>query len=172
MQQGRLTRGVIQGLGIRHVGAATAVTLAAEFGSLDALAGADEDRLLAVPDVGPEVAAAILNWFANEKNRRLLEKLKRHGIDPKEAVRPAAAPASGPLAGKTVVVTGELASMTRQAAEQRIRRAGGKPTRSVSKNTDFLVAGSEPGAGKMRSAEKHATPILDEDAFLRLLGEP
>ncbi len=163
---------VIQGLGIRQVGSATAATLAAEFGSLGALAEADEERLLAVPDVGPEVAASILNWFANEKNRRLLEKLKRHGIDPRQPVRRAAAPAQGPLAGKTVVVTGELASMTRQEAEDAVRRAGGKPTASVSKKTDLLVAGSEPGGTKMRAAEKHGTRIIDEAEFLRLVGKP
>jgi len=162
---------VIQGLGIRHVGAATAATLADEFGSLEALAAADEARLLEVADVGPEVAAALLNWFANEKNRRLIEKLRCHGIDPRQAVRRGGAVASGPLAGKTVVVTGELESMTREEAEAAVRRAGGKPTGSVSKKTDLLVAGASPGGSKMQAAEKHGTRVIDESEFLRIVGK-
>jgi len=158
---------VIHGLGIRHVGRATADTLAGEFGSLDALAAADCDRLLAVPDVGPEVAASILDWFANPKNRALIQALRRHGIDPKMARAPAA---GGRLAGKTVVVTGELESMSRQEAEDLVRREGGKPTASVSSRTDYVVVGANPGATKTRAAEKHGTVVLDEKGFLGLIG--
>ena len=158
---------VIHGLGIRHVGRATADTLAGEFGSLDALAAADSDRLLAVPDVGPEVAASILQWFANPKNRALIQALRRHGIDPQMARAPAA---GGRLAGKTVVVTGALESMSRQEAEDLVRREGGKPTASVSGRTDYLVVGADPGATKTRAAQKHGTVVLDEKGFLRLIG--
>jgi DNA ligase (NAD+) len=160
---------VILGLGIRHVGRATADALAAEFGSLEALAAANEDRLLAVPDVGPEVAASILAWFASHENRRLLEKLRRHGIDPKAAPKPVA-PAAGHLAGKTFVITGELEGMTREEAETLVRRAGGKATGSVSKSTDFLVVGVSPGGTKMRAAEKYGTRIIDQAELLRLVG--
>jgi len=158
---------VIFGLGIRHVGRALAETMAAAFGSLEALAKADTERLLEVEDVGPEVAASLVEWFASSANRALVEKLRRHGIDPKMKK---AASGGGRLAGKTVVVTGELASMTRDEAQEAIRREGGKAAGSVSKSTDYLVAGSSPGSTKMRAAEKHGTPILDEEAFLRLLG--
>ncbi len=157
---------VLFGLGIRHVGRALAETLAGEFGSLEAIAKADAERLLAVPDVGPEVAASIVEWFASPANRALVEKLKKHGIDPKMK---RAAGGGGRLAGKTIVVTGELESMTREEAQEAVRREGGKAAGSVSKSTDYLVAGAKPGSTKMRSAEKHGTEILDEAAFLKLL---
>jgi len=166
-KQATLAR-VILGLGVRHVGRAMAETLAGEFGSLDALAAADEARLLEVPDVGPEVAAAIREWFTSEKNRRLVAKLKAHGIDPRMKKKEAAA---GRLAGKTLVITGELESMSRDEAEELVRREGGKAASGVSANTDYLVAGAKPGGTKMRAAEKHKTPILDEKAFLKLVGK-
>jgi len=158
---------VLFGLGIRHVGRALAETLAGEFGSLETLAKADTERLLEAPDVGPEVAASIVEWFANAANRALVEKLRKHGIDPRRK-KPTG---GGPLAGKTVVITGELAGMTREEAQEAVRRAGGKAAGSVSKNTDYLVAGAKPGSAKMRAAEKHGTKILDEEAFLKLLGK-
>ena len=157
---------VIHGLGIRHVGRALAETLAGEFGSLEALAAADEARLQEVADVGPEVAASVLAWTGSKENRRLLEQLKRHGIDPKVA----AVKAAGPLTGKTLVITGELAAMGRDAAEELVRTLGGKATSSVSKATDFLVAGEKPGGTKMRAAEKHGTKIIGEAEFLKLVG--
>jgi len=158
---------VVFGLGIRHVGRALAETLATEFGSLEALAAADTERLLAVPDVGPEVAASVVEWFANAANRALVEKLREHGIAPKMKKTPGG---GGRMAGKTVVVTGELESMTREEAQEAVRREGGKAAGSVSKNTDYLVAGASPGSTKMRAAEKHGTQILDEAAFVRLVG--
>jgi len=158
---------VLHGLGIRHVGRALADTLAAEFGSLDALAGADTERLLAVPDVGPEVAASVVQWFASQENRALIARLRAHGIDPKTDQGPAA---GGRLEGKTLVITGELLSMTRQQAEELVRREGGKATGSVSSKTDYLVTGANPGLSKTRAAEKHGTEVLDEDAFLNLVG--
>ncbi len=158
---------VLHGLGIRHVGRALADTLAAEFGSLDALAGADTERLLAVPDVGPEVAASVVQWFASHQNRALIARLRAHGIDPKTDQGPAA---GGRLEGKTLVITGELQAMTRQQAEELVRREGGKATGSVSSKTDYLVTGANPGLSKTRAAEKHGTDVLDEDAFLNLVG--
>jgi DNA ligase (NAD+) len=160
---------VTYGLGIRHVGRALAETLAAEFGSLQALAEADEARLQETPDVGPEVAASIRAWFKSARNRRLLEELKARGIAPE--VQKAKKPqAGGPLEGKSIVVTGELASMSRDEAEEAVRRAGGSPTGSVSAKTDYLVVGEKPGSTKLRAAEKHGTKQIDEDAFLRLIG--
>jgi DNA ligase (NAD+) len=159
---------LIYGLGIRHVGRAMADTVAAEFGSLDALGAADSERLLAVADVGPEVAASIVQWFASDENRALLARLRAHGMDPKTATGPVVA---GRLQGKTVVVTGELESMKRSEAEELVRREGGKATGSVSSKTDYLVVGANPGATKTRAAEKHDTEILDEKAFLNLIGQ-
>jgi DNA ligase (NAD+) len=162
---------VIYGLGIRQVGQALAMTLADEFGSLEALAAADEERLLQVPDVGSEVAASVLAWFQSKENRRLLEKLKAHGIDPKAVRSRRAGTGGGPLAGKTVVITGELESMTREEAENLVRQAGGKPTGSVSKSTDYLVVGASPGASKTKAAQKYGTPTLQEAEFLKLVGK-
>jgi len=162
---------VIYGLGIRQVGQALAATLAEEFGSLEAMAVADEERLLQVPDVGPEVAASVLAWFQSKENRRLLEKLKAHGIDPKAARSRRAGAGGGPLTGKTVVITGELESMTRDEAEDLVRQAGGKATGSVSKSTDYLVVGASPGATKTKAAQKHGTKTLDEAGFLKLVGK-
>ena len=158
---------LIYGLGIRHVGRATADALAAELGSLDALAAADAERLEAVRDVGPEVAASVVGWFANAANRRLVAALREHGIDPKTSTPPAG---TRPLAGKTIVITGELDSMTRTEAQEAVRNAGGRAASSVSAKTDFLVAGAKAGATKTRAAEKHGTPVLDEAGFRRLLG--
>ena len=159
---------LIYGLGIRHVGRATADTLAAQFGSLDALGAADTERLLAIPDVGPEVAASIVQWFASDENRALLARLRAHGIDPVTETAPAA---GGRMEGKTVVITGELESMKRTEAEERVRREGGKATGSVSSKTDYLVRGAKPSTTKARAAEKHGTATLDEKAFLNLIGQ-
>ena len=159
---------VIHGLGIRHVGRAMALALAAEFGSLHALAAADSERLLTVPDVGPQVAASIVQWFASEENRDLLARLRSHGIDPKMMQAPAA---GGRMDGKTVVITGELQAMSREEAEELVRREGGVATGSVSSKTDYLVVGANPGATKTRAAEKHGTEILDEQAFLKRVGK-
>jgi DNA ligase (NAD+) len=157
---------VVYGLGIRHVGRATAEVLAGEVGSLGALAEADENRLVELQDVGPEVAASIVAWFDNEKNRALLRKLKDRGIDPKME-KPGG---DGRLEGLTIVVTGELESMTRDEAKELIRREGGKPAGSVSSRTDFLVVGSDPGASKIRDAQKHGTETIDEAEFLKRAG--
>jgi len=157
---------VVYGLGIRHVGRAMADVLAARFGSIGELAEADEEHLLAVQDVGPEVAASITDWFQNRKNRKLVEKLKARGIDP----RMEKPKGGGCLEGLTIVVTGELASMSRNEVQERIRTEGGRAASSVSANTDYLVIGSNPGASKTRAAEKHGTQVLDEEGFLKMLG--
>jgi DNA ligase (NAD+) len=162
---------IILGLGIRHVGRATADALAENFGSLEAIAVASLDDLMAVPDVGTEVAAAIAEWFGNEKNRRLIEQLRHHGIDPRLEKKEKVAATGGRLADKTVVVTGELESMTREEAEELVRKEGGKPTSGVSKKTDYLVAGASPGGTKMRAAAKHGTKMLTEQEFLKLVGK-
>ena len=130
-------------------------------------AEAGEDDLLPVQDVGPEVAGSLLNWFGNKKNQALLAKLRDRGIDPKMD-KPAS---GGRLEGLTIVVTGELASMTRDEARELVRREGGKAASSVSSNTDYLVVGAKPGASKTRAAEKHGTPTIDEQAFLKMVGK-
>jgi DNA ligase (NAD+) len=170
---------LLHALGIPGVGRALATELASFFGSLDALAAADEDGLLEMPGIGPTLATSIHAWFADEHNRALLDKLRQRGLVPK-ATTPAAARAGkaegggdagdGPLAGKTFVVTGTLESMSREDAEEAIRALGGRATGSVSKSTDYLVAGASPGASKMKGAEKHGTQVIDEKELLALLG--
>jgi DNA ligase (NAD+) len=157
-------------LGIPGVGRALATELAAHFHSLDALESASEEALLEMEGIGPTLAEGIHAWFADEHNREVLAKLRRHGVVPKVQARATAA-ATGPLAGKIVVVTGTLETMSREDAEEAIRSAGGRATASVSKTTDYLVAGASPGASKMTAAEKHGTPVIDEHELTKLLGK-
>jgi len=167
IQEGRenvtLTR-LIYGLGIPHVGRSVAGELALEFGSLEALASAEEEELEAMEGMGRTMASAIAQWFRNERNRRLLERLKERGLDPREETR------GDRLDGVTLVITGSLDSFTREEAQDAVRRQGGDPTSSVSSNTDYLVVGEDPGATKLEDAEEHDVETLDEENFLRLLG--
>lgn len=156
---------LIFGLGIPHVGRALASDLALAFGSLDNLAQADQDDLMAVEGMGRTIASAIVHWFDNEKNQKLIKKLKEHGLDPQAERR------GKRLEGKTLVLTGSLESMTRDEAQEAIRQQGGKATSSVSGNTDYLVAGSDPGQTKMQDAQEHDIEVIDEEEFLKLLGK-
>ncbi|MCW5893424.1 MAG: NAD-dependent DNA ligase LigA [bacterium] len=151
------------GLGIRQVGEATAKALALHFGSLDALMAADVEALQGVRDVGPEVAALIHQFFAEPRNRALVERLRAAGVAPEPVTE-----AKGPLAGKKLVLTGTLASMSRPEAQRRVEALGGRVLASVSKETDWVVAGAEAGA-KLKRAEKLGIPVLDEDRFLDLV---
>jgi DNA ligase (NAD+) len=154
------------GLGIRQVGERTARTLAGRFRTLDALATASEEELTAVPEIGPETARGIRDWFAREANLGLVAKLRAAGIRmDEEAV---AAPAFGLLAGKVFVLTGTLARRTREEAAAAIESAGGKVTSSVSRKTTAVVAGSEPGS-KIEKARTLGVPVWDEDALERAL---
>jgi DNA ligase (NAD+) len=108
---------------------------------------------------------AIVEWFENEKNQQLIERLKQHGIDPKEEER------GDRLEGTKLVITGGLDSMTRDEAKEAVRRLGGRVTGSVSGETDYLVVGESPGSSKLRDAEENDTPTIDEEEFLELIGE-
>jgi DNA ligase (NAD+) len=152
-------------LGIRQVGEATAKALADHFRTLDAVMDAPADALQEVRDVGPEVAASIRAFFDEPRNRGLVEKLRAAGVNP--------APVEGrhgPLDGKKFVLTGGLVAMTRPEAQRRIEALGGRVVTSVSKETDYVVVGTDAGT-KLKKAEKLKIPTLDEDAFLGLLGE-
>lgn len=156
-------------LGIRHVGETTARDLALYFGSLDAIMQATEDDLLRVPDVGPVVAASIAHFMAEPHNREVIHQLvHEHGVEPQAPVR--AAQAATALAGKSFVLTGTLPNWTREEASRRIVAAGGKVTGSVSRKTDYVVAGTDPGS-KLQRAEELGIPVLDEEGLRRLLGE-
>jgi len=152
-------------LGIRDVGEATALALAQHFGDVLALRDADEDEIQRVPDVGPVVAKNIRAYFDNAENRTLLKRLLASGIHWPKVARPHAAAG---LAGKTFVLTGTLAGMTREAARDAILERGGKVSGSISKKTDYLVAGADPGS-KLAKAEELKIAVLDEAQFAQLL---
>ena len=156
-------------LGIREVGETTARNLAQAFGSLDALANATGDDLQAVPDVGPVVAHFVEEFFQQSNTRAAIKALRKAGVHWQEAAQVDAN--SLPLSGLTFVITGTLASMSRDEASERLQVLGAKVAGSVSKNTFALVAG--PGAGsKLTKAQQLGTQILDENQFLRLLDNP
>lgn len=154
------------GLGIRHVGEATAKELARHFGQLDALMDASEDQLMQVSDIGPVVATSLRTFFDQAHNREVVEQLRALGVHWPEMQ---AADRSGlALSGKTLVITGTLPSLSRDQAKELIESAGGKVAGSVSQKTDYLVAGAEAGS-KLIKAQSLGVTILDEPQLLRLI---
>ncbi|HWY73420.1 MAG TPA: NAD-dependent DNA ligase LigA [Burkholderiaceae bacterium] len=158
----------IHALGIRHVGESTAQALAAHFGSLDALIAADQPRLLEVPDIGPVVAESIRRFLDEPHNREVIAALRQAGVHWSES---AGAPArgGGSLSGRTFVLTGTMPGLTRIEATELIQAAGGHVSGSVSKKTDFVVAGEEAGS-KLERARELGVPIVDEAGLRGLLG--
>ena len=154
-------------LGIRNVGEATARDLAKHFGSIDALLAAELDTLLRVPDVGPVVASSIVEFFAEPHNVEVIEQLRAGGVRWTEG--PPSRSTSGALHGKTLVLTGTLPTMTRDNAKALIETNGGKVTGSVSRKTDYLVAGADAGS-KLAKAEALGVTILDEDGLRALVA--
>lgn len=154
------------GLGIRHVGEATAKALARHFGQLEALMAASEDALLQVPDVGPTVAHSIHTFFAQPHNREVVQALRAAGVHWPEGE--ALAPTGMPLAGLTVVLTGSLSGMGRDEAKDKLEALGAKVSGSVSKKTHYVVAGSEAGS-KLEKAQALGVPVLDEAGLAILL---
>jgi DNA ligase (NAD+) len=153
----------IYALGIRHVGEETAIDLAQHFGSIERLAEAKKEELMAIPNIGNVAAESIYSWFRSPQNRRLIEGLKKAGV-----VIIAPPKIGKKLKGKIFVLTGTLQSLTRSEAEKKIRILGGHPASSVSKNTDFLVVGKEPGT-KLEKAKKLGVKIIGEEEFLEMI---
>lgn len=151
------------GLSIPHVGEETAYVLATRLGTLAALVAAREDTLAQIDGIGPIIGHSVARWFADADNRALLTRLKKH-----LTVRKVVAPAEGPLTGQTVVVTGTLPTLSREEAEARVRRAGGKAASSVSAKTSFVVAGEAAGS-KLEKARALGIPVVSEAEFLRKL---
>jgi DNA ligase (NAD+) len=157
---------VLYALGIPGVGYVNARNLARHLRSIDALMAASEEELTEVEGVGPIMAATVHEELAQERTRELIERLRGYGLNMEE--EGAAPPAEGPLVGKTLVLTGTLPNLTRPDATARIEAAGGKVTGSVSKKTDYLVAGEDPGS-KLTKAQELGTEVLDEEGLLALL---
>jgi DNA ligase (NAD+) len=156
---------VLYALGIRHVGAVTAGLIAARFGGVDLMRGVEAERLTEIDGVGEVVARAVAEYFALEDNRDLVRRLGERGLD---FEREEGGPSEGPLAGKRVVITGTL-DRPRGYYVERLEAAGGTFTSSVSKNTDYVLAGDEAGS-KLEKAREQGVPILDGAAFEELLG--
>jgi DNA ligase (NAD+) len=152
---------------MRHVGAGVAELLAARFGDLDPLLAASREDFEAIDGIGPTIAESVATFCADERNAAEVRRLRELGVH-WVAAAPSAT-AGDALAGKTFVVTGSLATMTREEAKRRIREQGGKVTGSVSKKTDFLVVGAAPGS-KAEKAEELGIETLDEPAFERVLA--
>jgi len=157
---------LIAALGIRHIGSQSAQILAEYFGSLENLMAADVETLEAIDQIGPTMAESVYEYFRNPENQVVIDELLTAGVKPKQP----RVKRTDKLAGKTIVVTGTLANFSRQQAEQAIRQAGGKASSSVSKKTDFVLAGREAGS-KLDKAQKLGVKVINEKEFLDMLGK-
>lgn len=157
------------GLGILHVGATVAKSLCRTFPTLDDLLNASVDDLQKAEDVGEIIALSIVQWAGDPRHRRLIERLRAAGLNFHSSLYQGAAPA-GPLAGKTLVLTGTLPHLSREQATAKIEAAGGRVASAVSKKTDYVVAGAEAGS-KLEKARQLGVPVIDEAGLLRLCGE-
>jgi DNA ligase (NAD+) len=160
---------LLAGLGIRHVGSRVAHVLASHLGSLSAIAAASEERLSEVNEIGPAIATSVHDFFHSRTGQQTIANLQAAGIDPQiEIVAPEAA-ANLPLAGKTIVVTGTLKKYSREEIQARITALGGRAASSVSKKTDFVLAGDEAGS-KLDKAQKLGVKVLTEEEFEQFIG--
>ena len=159
---------VIAALGIRGVGWTVAQLLAQHYRSLDELAKASQEALESIEGLGPHTAKAIVEWFQDSQNRGFVRKLRKEGVKLEQEAP--AAPVEGVLSGLTFVITGTLSSMSREEATRLIEQHGGKVTGSVSRKTDYLVAGESPGDTKYRKARQLEVPVIDEAQLLDLIG--
>ncbi|MHC4388733.1 MAG: helix-hairpin-helix domain-containing protein, partial [Planctomycetota bacterium] len=159
---------LVAALGIRHIGGQSAQILAEHFGSLEALMDANQETLEAIDQIGPKMAESVHEYFRNSDNRAVINELLAAGVNPKQAK--VVKKTTGRLAGKTIVVTGTLENFSRQQVEQAIKEAGGKPSPTVSKKTDFVLAGKEPGS-KLEKARKLGVAVIDEKQFLQIVGK-
>jgi DNA ligase (NAD+) len=159
---------LLTGLGIDHVGGTVAKVLARRFGSIEALANASAEDIETISGIGPEIAGSVVDWFADEENRRLIDKFRAAGVRMADPVLEG--DTSDLLTGVTVVITGSLDGLSRSEAKAAVENLGGKVTGSVSRKTTAVIAGASPGS-KLAKATELDVPILDEAAFGRLLAE-
>ncbi|MBN1952712.1 MAG: NAD-dependent DNA ligase LigA [Bacteroidales bacterium] len=158
---------VLFGLGIRYVGETVAKTLALEFGSLNALKSASLEELLAVDEIGERIAESIQDYFSREKNRQLIERLEKAGLQLEAAIPKTTGNA---LAGKSLIISGVFSKYSREEIKALIEQNGGKNVSSISTKTDYLVAGENIGPAKLKKAQDLNISILNEDEFLNLIG--
>lgn len=161
---------VLFGLGIRLVGAKAARVLAEHFGHIDAIMQANEEELTQIDEIGPKMAASLINYFSQPQAEAVIERLKAAGVNMEYKGIRIESGAELPFSGKTIVLTGTLTQMSRQEAEEAIARLGGKVTGSVSKKTDLVIAGEKAGS-KLEKAEKLGVAVMDEAGFLQVLEE-
>lgn len=159
---------LLTGLAIRHVGKKVAEVLATHFGSIERITSASAEELAEVDEIGPVIAQSVFDFFAGERPKKLLAELAELGVNMRSE-RPVDEPAAQPLAGKTLVVTGSLVRFKREEIEALVKKLGGKATGSVSKKTDYLVAGADAGS-KLAKAQELGVKVLTEDEFLALAG--
>jgi DNA ligase (NAD+) len=157
---------LLVGLGIRHLGYTGCQLLARALGHLDRIMAASVDEMASIEGIGPVIAASVHEFFVSERNREVIDKLRKAGVNFEGPSGPGAPQV---LAGMSVVVTGTLEQWSREAAEEAIKARGGKSPGSVSKKTTAVVAGREPGQAKLTKAHELGVPVLDEDQFARLL---
>ena len=158
---------VIFALGIRHIGEEMAEILAKEFDSMEALATASREQLISVAAIGPKIADSIIAFFKQAENKKIVQRLKDAGVNPKEEKTK---PEELPLAGQEFVISGSLAAFTRTEAEARIKALGGTAKSDVTRKTTYLVAGAEPGS-KLARAQALGIKQLNEEEFLRILEQ-
>jgi DNA ligase (NAD+) len=154
-------------LGIPHIGGRMAQVLAREFGSLENLRKAKRSEVEKIPEVGPEIAESVVDFFSRQENKEVLIELEDAGVKTKSMPKKEG---EMPLEGKTFVFTGSLEHYTREEAQKKVEELGGRATSSVSGETDFLVAGKDPGS-KLDEAKKHKVEFLDEKDFEKLLEQ-
>jgi len=157
---------LLAALGIRHVGSQSAQILAEHFGSLEALRAAGQDELEVIDQIGPVMAESIYAYFRDPRHQATIDDLLVVGVKPQAEAR---RQDGGVLDGKTIVVTGSLEHFTRQKIQQAIKAAGGKASSSVSKKTDFVLAGTDPGS-KLDKAQKLGVPVIDEQEFMQMIS--
>jgi DNA ligase (NAD+) len=161
---------ILFALGILHVGSEVAALLTQYYSSIDEIARATVDDLTRIPGIGPKIAESIINYFQVSRNREVIDKLRQAGVKLRQESE-TVNHADLIWHGLTFVITGTLASMTRREAESKVKALGGNTTSSVTRKTSYLVAGESPGS-KLDTANRLGPPVLDEDAFLKLLEEP
>ena len=160
---------LLHGLGILHVGVGVAKALSRGFEDLDALMHASFDQLNAIEDIGDVIARSVTDWFDDHHNRQLIQRLRKAGLNFESSLYQEQAASTGLLAGKTLVLTGTLPTLTREQATAQIESLGGKVSSSVSKKTDYVLAGAEAGS-KLEKAKKLGVAVIDEAEFQRLCG--